>query len=317
MKNIILFQLLVFSSLLSGQVSNGIVANYSFNYGNANDNNGTAANGTVTSASPTNDRFGNSNAAYSFSGNSYIDCGNAAAVGTLTSAYSISAWFRRASFSGQLEVIAAKWDFTPASEHMFLATQNNQLVWATPGPGNSGTSDTSKIKANTWTHAVITWSAGGAVCVYMNGVLSSSVQMSAYTVNITSPVSFMIGAQSPTTRLFNGQIDDVKIYSRVLNTSEVSQLYNEANPLSPVGLSTNERSLSGTEVFPNPSDGKMTLRSKQPEKLKLLSIDGRLLREIELGEINQLECEINGLEMGMYLITSGDFKKKKKIVVTR
>ena len=123
----------------------------------------------------------------------HIDCGNAAAVGTLPAHIQYQPGSGALHFPGNLRWLPPNGILPRPAEHMFLATQNNQLVWATPGPGNSGTSDTSKIKANTWTHAVITRLREVPYVFTPNQVLSSSVQMSAYTVNITSPVSFMIG----------------------------------------------------------------------------------------------------------------------------
>lgn len=307
--------LLAITSFAGAQVTSGLVANYSFNNGNANDDAG-GINGTVSGASLTSDRFGNPNKAYLFNGNAFINCGNPSAVASLTTAYSISAWFKRSSFTTQYEVIAAKWDYTSASEHMFMATNNNHLSWATPGPGNSGSSDTSNLLANTWVHAVITWSTGGQVRTYINGVLSGSIQLSSYTMNITTPVNFMIGAQAATTRNFNGSIDDVKIYNRVLSPSEVTQLYNEANPVSTVGLANETFKPMNAQVFPNPSTGDLTIKANQPQKLKLINLNGQLIEEMELKETNGYQYTLNGLKAGVYMLVSKSGTESKKIIVT-
>jgi hypothetical protein len=52
--------------------TNGLVGYWGFN-GNANDQSGNGNNGTVNGATLTTDRFGNSNSAYSFDGNDFIE----------------------------------------------------------------------------------------------------------------------------------------------------------------------------------------------------------------------------------------------------
>jgi hypothetical protein len=61
----------LFAQVPSYVPSNGLVGYWPFN-GNANDISGNANNGTNNGATLTTDRFGNSNSAYSFDGQSYI-----------------------------------------------------------------------------------------------------------------------------------------------------------------------------------------------------------------------------------------------------
>jgi len=67
----------------------GLVAYYPFN-GDANDASGNGNNGTVNGATLTIDRFGNTNAAYSFDGNDYI---LASASSLPTAERTVSLWF--------------------------------------------------------------------------------------------------------------------------------------------------------------------------------------------------------------------------------
>jgi len=97
---------LSFTTLINAQISNGLVAYYPFN-GNANDAVG-SVDGTVSNATLTADRFGNANSAYSFTNSgvrSFIDLGNS--FNAITSGagkqFSVSVWFRRSDMNGGMQ----------------------------------------------------------------------------------------------------------------------------------------------------------------------------------------------------------------------
>ncbi len=74
-------------------LTNGLVAYYPFN-GNANDATGNGNNGTIYGGvTPTTDRFGNPNAAYTFDGSTgYIDIPQNSTLNGLTTSVTLSAW---------------------------------------------------------------------------------------------------------------------------------------------------------------------------------------------------------------------------------
>lgn len=309
MKTKLLYTFFMLGVLLTqGQVTNGLVASYSFNNGNANDEAGTN-NGTVTAAVLTTDRFGNANKAYSFNGSSYINCGNPTVISAMTTAYSISAWFKRSSAASGYEVIAAKWNTTPASEHFFLGSSGNSVAWAAAGPGNQGTNAPYTVPLNTWVHAVFTWESNGTHKIYINGTLSGSLSTASHTVNVMTPVNFMIGAQSPTSRLFNGSIDDVKIYNRVLTSTEVSSLYNETNPVTTTINEVSQKTI-GTSAFPNPTEGKLFFSNTID--INLNDISGKTI----LTQQQTNNVDLSEFEAGIYfaVITDGDKTQTIKVI---
>jgi hypothetical protein len=91
-KLLLLLAFLMVNVVTQAQVTNGLVAKYSFNGGNANDEVGTN-HGTVTGATLTADRFGNTGMAYSFDGQGdYIDFTDAPEFQMGTHDFSISLW---------------------------------------------------------------------------------------------------------------------------------------------------------------------------------------------------------------------------------
>ncbi len=299
----------IFTSFLSqSQVTSGLVANYSFNNGNANDEAGTN-NGIVNGATLTADRFGNANKAYSFDGNDYIDCGNGTSIQNLTTAYSISAWFQRSTIANQYEVITAKWNNTTLSEHFFLATNGTHVAWASAGPGNNGTSDPSTFNVSDWVHVVFTWASNGVHQVYFNSTLTTNSALSSHTVSVSTPVNFLIGAQSPSYRLFHGVIDDVKIYDRVLTGAEVTTLFNEPNPAT-VGVIENTLDKNSASVFPNPSNGEFMIKSQNADVVNLINELGQVIETIELNGNNNFSYKVNQLQNGIYFLVGRSIKQK-------
>lgn len=104
-------------------------------------------------------------------------------------------------------------------ELKLIAGALEQDIWAATGSTSIGT-----CPVNTWTHVVVTRDASGNVNIYFNGALDST-----NTGQNSDPGSNLlkIGA-SPTilTEKFYGNMEDVRIYDRVLTATEVEIMYN-------------------------------------------------------------------------------------------
>jgi hypothetical protein len=78
---------------------------------------------------------------------------------------------------------------------------------------------TTTLNANTWYHVAATYD-GATMKLYINGVLNAS---KAQTGNISSNGAFNVGYLYNTSRNFNGKIDEVRVWKRVLSQTEISQ----------------------------------------------------------------------------------------------
>lgn len=80
---------------------------------------------------------------------------------------------------------------------------------------------------NTWTHLIATCSTNGHLALYVNGALQNSrTTNDRSALSNNSPYLLKIGQDSSTlNQLFNGVIDDVRIYDRVISAGEASALY--------------------------------------------------------------------------------------------
>jgi hypothetical protein len=206
-------------------LTDGLVANYSFDNGNANDdalgNHGTPANAATAA-----DRFEVADRAYLFNGFASIQCGNTNVIKGLTTSFSLSAWIKRSVASTGIEVIVSKWANSPSADHFLLGVSGNKIIFATGGPGLNGLTTTATFTMNQWHHVVATWNSSGQHRVYIDNVQVMDTKLGAHVINVSSPTNMTIGAQNPSFRRFAGYIDDVRIYRRAIGAVEVSTLFN-------------------------------------------------------------------------------------------
>jgi len=87
------------------------------------------------------------------------------------------------------------------------------------------------VSPNKWYHVVVTYDGSQVVSgvkIYINGVSSTVSQFGSNTLNasIKPPTASWRIGDDYTNDWFNGSMDDLRIYSRALSATEVSQLYN-------------------------------------------------------------------------------------------
>lgn len=129
--------------------------------------------------------------------------------------------------------------------HVYLETYAGGL----PNPaGCSNQTGTINI-LDTWYHiAVVRDKAKGQYLFYVNGTESGTLT-DTITAAITNSQVPQIGVGQPSTtgggNFFNGKIDDVKLWQRVLSGPEIKNLYNAGNPTASSGKESNFSSWSG------------------------------------------------------------------------
>jgi hypothetical protein len=215
----------------------GLVGYWPF-CGNSNDESGNANNGTVNGATLTTDRFGNSNSAYSFDGNSSIVVNDADML-DLTNDFTISSWLNSSSyptnpFGGPINMILCKRpnvvsNITGTYSFGIWESNGSHLVscQAPPNasaltyPGSNGT-----IQTNQWYNFTATYDNTNKILkYYLNGteIFNSNLEF----IIANTPYNLTIGAlTSAATYYWNGKLDDIGIWNRVLTQEEITNLYN-------------------------------------------------------------------------------------------
>ena len=97
------------------------------------------------------------------------------------------------------------------------------------------------VTLNSWVHVAATWAgeaSGSSITLYVNGVASNGTLISGTgTVGSESGAAQIGNRASDTARGFNGGIDEVRIYNRVLSAAEIQALADSTPPNAPTALS--------------------------------------------------------------------------------
>ena len=173
---------------------------------------------------------------------------------------SISVWFKNpdAGSGGQLIVQGAFLGFG-----IRLEPSGQVLGFCGGASVNGYLSTTSGLDDDQWHHVVVT-SNGTETKVYIDGVFDGSIPENLYTGNGGNNEVIFLGMTSFSTYEYTGLLNDLRIYSRELNATEVGMLFNGNIGMDEV--TSTEKHLF--EVYPNPGTGKeVMLRGSQTHKI--------------------------------------------------
>jgi len=149
--------------------------------------------------------------------NSKVDLGtNIVDVGDTT----ISAWvYTQGSGEAVNEMIYENRKFI-----LFWSDTNDQILLSSDG-STTAASATNSVLINTWYHVVATRpSAGTNTNIYINGLLSGTANQNSGTP-ASGTANDAIGNNEASTATFDGFLADVRVYNRLLTTSEITLLY--------------------------------------------------------------------------------------------
>lgn len=216
--------------------TNGLVAYYPF-CGNANDASGNDNHGTVYGAILTEDAHGTSQSAYYFNGaDSFIRIPHNEAIDGLGSEMSVVAWIKvdvdtEYDIYDYRHIISKGATFGDlwADYAMGLSNPEGALHWEYSSSANSpirlNTND--PLPQGSWHQVAVTFEYG-RIRFFVDGSLQGTMSGSYETLR-SSPQPLYIGCryESPIIGVFRGAIDDVRIYNRTLDESEIQALYVE------------------------------------------------------------------------------------------
>lgn len=345
MKLSLTYILIIYSFYFNAQIpTNGLVGHYPFT-GNANDMSLNNYHGTVYGASLTSDRFGNLNCAYSFNGiNNYIDLSSHVASFNFQEPMTISFWVKTDyDNSGSTNFAATVFAISEGgtglnNTSIFVGnnatgTLTNEIALTNQQRNTSDkyiagytTSNRSELIDNKWHHLVFEYN-GVSTKIYLDGELVTvscnfGVNNGTYG-NIPNASKMYIGsrwANSNLAAFMNGELDDFRMYNRVLNLTEINSLFNEANP----SLTTAEISNSKDyeiKVYPNPTTDKVyilwTNDIDSDINIEIYDNMGKMIdsESISYG-LGNFSVNLKDFKSGIYYIRfiSKDFKKIYEII---
>lgn len=204
-------------------LTDDLIGAWNFDSGNANDSagsdNGTASNVTfATAGGRTYADFSGSNSKITLS-NDPFTASNAT--------FTMSMWVKHDSLSGSRRYMS--WGSSGGRFFFGYNSSANRVDLGMGGSTTIASSATYRPTVGEWALWTVS-NSGTTTKFYKNGQLVSTVSH-GNTGAINSGQTVRIGAQYHGTENFDGQMDDVRIWSRVLNDSEVADLYLTTFPL--------------------------------------------------------------------------------------
>jgi len=219
------------------------VAKFSFNHGLAKDDVSGIMAKTV-GVTPAEDRFGNPSSAFYFHGTmgSYMNLGTYAALKQRQA--TISLWFKMDNqvYSGKgynaNPIIVTKTHLGNDFNEAYCISYELYGERITASSYHVESSDTlhanirsiNAIKPGEWYHVVMFYN-DSIIGMYLNGELQNKV-IKNFPTTFLAQDSVILGysASPKNVRFFNGTIDDVEIYNRVLSPEEIKALYDRGDP---------------------------------------------------------------------------------------
>ena len=214
--------------------TNGLVGWWPFN-GNANDESGNGKHGTVNEAILSKDRFGKENNSYLFDGvNDRISI-PFNLISNTQSDYSISVWFKSNSVKLSQEnnptIITDRgtsWEYKYA---IGRGVSSQKLGGGVYSQGVETSLDNTDLN---WHHVVLIFEKSAQkLYLFLDGVLKASdVNITNWSNNLSNTTIGALNSPDGWGYLghWDGNIDDISIYSRVLTPQEISKMFYAPSP---------------------------------------------------------------------------------------
>jgi len=241
MKKTIIFGLifLMLIGIVSADLSDNINTYYKYD-GDATDSVG-SNDGTVVGATQTSSGF--INQAYDFDGtDDYIQSANAFSP----SAYTVSFWFKADSTTNPMQLIDNTG--TDANDGFKIYLYNSALYYRHyDGTGTNKDTDTSFSDTSSWHFVTTTWS-GTSMELFLDG--TSVDTQTAVGMDATNRMRIGTRPLAVPSQFFDGKIDEIGLWERVLTGTEITELYNAGAGLQyPFGGAPPPTTLKVEETF--------------------------------------------------------------------
>jgi hypothetical protein len=205
-----------------------------------NNNHGTLVNGPTYSSA--------NGGSISFDGvNDYVNCGYSSLF-DLATTKTVAIWINSRSFDGGFQtndivntdnlIVKRTWQFNAYDSNNDNSDASISIYSVGTGGGDRAIATTTEVlKTNQWQHIAFTTpdrlATASRIKIYLNGIeqsvndFSSGTFGEANTLSINNPLCIGRRAENNLADLhFNGLLDDLRIYSRVLSPLEIKQIYN-------------------------------------------------------------------------------------------
>lgn len=107
----------------------------------------------------------------------------------------------------------------------------NIMFWVSSNGSQYGYSTSNPLVAGAWVHVAGVFAGGGAdnaarLKLYINGAQTSLTYEGTVQTSVPSTAyNLIVGSDNALVRMYNGIVDDVCLWNRVLSASEIAEMY--------------------------------------------------------------------------------------------
>jgi hypothetical protein len=194
------------------------------------------ADGALAGTKPAEDRSGNPRGAIALAGKDHVDLG----VRSEPERFSLAIWIRPARPNRE-QVIFSKASSSPRAREKWLELRTDsfgRVVLKVPGesPFESGVATAQKLAPNRWTHVAATFD-GERAALYLDGAPAGEARVAPFEASrgpaFVGARPDLQGGRAKFAPLFEGRLDDLRIFRGALTPDEVLALAREDERVPP------------------------------------------------------------------------------------
>lgn len=299
----------------------GLVGYYPFN-GDTNDESSSLTHGINYGATLTNNRFGQVNSAYQFNGiDQYIEMPDSDQFSIAdTNRLTISVWMRSdvldfpndennyIHWMGKGVSSQQEWHLRMYNlDDVQRPNRTSCYVFNLSGGLGSGSYVQESVAIGEWIHIVAVYDfPTNTIKLHKNGILKDTDFFTDYNItpqNGTAPLR--IGTRDFAS-FYQGAIDDVRFYNRVLTAAEISELYSEEEPVLSLNNPISIKSAS-VLAYPNPTNKTLTIKHNvEINQIEIINSTGNIMHSENLNSIanGTHSIDVSNLSSGLYFINT-------------
>ena len=111
---------------------------------------------------------------------------------------------------------------------------------------------------------------------------------------------------------FKGKVDDIRMYNRSLDSTEIKSLFNEPDNNKPTGIE--EINNSKVVIYPNPSTEAIKINGINKGSVRILDLNGQLLQVHDYNINDEIKHQLPSGYYFLQILTEGKTINKKLII---
>ncbi len=204
------------------------------------------------------------------------------------------------------------------NQYMFLTPRSNtaQLRFSIKNGGAEQSLNAAALPFFNWSHVAVTLSASGAR-MYVNGVqVAESNTITINPLDIKPVLNYIGRSQYTTDPLFNGMIDDFRVYNYALSPIEIAKISEVLSKVENIDYDNNFM------TWPNPANNILNVRlttesNYNLSKLEIINLDGRLVLSKNINQNSDFNIDVSNIPSGIYTLqlTNEKMRSMKKLII--